>query len=127
MALVRAVPLKNFMVNPLSTTDVSTGYQVGGVPAGQMLYAGLHLTAGFTCSTDRKLSMVVQSATASAFAAPAARATFTLSTKVGAQWSTPAGGFSTEHKWWRASWTMSTAGAPSTGGIWYGLVHMGIK
>ncbi len=64
MALVRAIPLKNFLTNPLSTTDVSTGYQLGGLTTGQQAYGALHLTVPSTDIT-RLLSMVIQSATAS--------------------------------------------------------------
>jgi hypothetical protein len=124
MALVRMTALKNFLDTALSTTDVSTGYNLGALSTQEQVYGALHLTQN-PGTTARVLSMVIQSATASGFGSPAARITFTLSTVAGAQWGTPVGGLSTEHKWWRASWTLSTAA--STAGTWKGLVEMGIK
>jgi hypothetical protein len=125
MALIRALPLKDFRDTALSTTDVSTGYQFGGVPSGQSFYAGMHLTCTSLGTTARVLAMIIQSATASGFGSPATRATFSLTTCEGAEWATPVTALSTEHKWWRANWTMSTAA--STGGTWKGLVYMGIR
>ena len=127
MALVRAVPLSNALASALSTTAVSTGYNVGAAIAGQKVYAALHVmpTAGSgATSTARVLSMVVQSASSSGFGGATARITFTLSTAQGAQWGTPVAP-STDHPWWRTSWTMSTVA--STGGSWKWLVHMGLK
>lgn len=125
MALLRAVPFKDFRTNALSTTDVSTGVQLGGLSTGQKLYAGLHLTSASLGTTARMLALVIQSATASGFGSPTTRITFTRSTALGAEWGTPVGGYSTEHKWYRASWTLSTAA--STGGTWKGLVYVGIR
>jgi len=124
MGLVRASPLKDFRVTALSTTDVSTGYALGGgLTTGEKLYAALHLTA---VSTSRVLVMTIQSATASAFAAPTTRFTFSLTSEVGSTWGTPVANLSTEHKWWRANWTLSTVGL-TTGGTWKGLVWAGMR
>ena len=125
MALIRAVPLKNFLSSSLSVTDVSTAYQVGAATTGQRFYAAMHLTSASLGTTDRMLSMVIQSATASGFGTPVSRATFLLSTSIGSTWATPVASLSTEHSWWRASWTLSTAA--STGGTWKGLVYMGLR
>jgi hypothetical protein len=125
MSLIKAVPLKNFLSNSLSTTAVSTAYEVGAATTGQKAYFGMHLTSASLGTTARVLVMTVQSATASGFGSPTTRATFTLSTQIGGQWGTPVGALSTEHKWWRTSWTLSTAA--STGGTWKGLVYMGIR
>lgn len=124
MALVRMAALKNFSGTALSTTAVSTGYNLGALTTQQSAYAALHLTSGFA-STTRMLVMTIQSATASGFGAPSTRFTFSRSTAEGAEWGTPVTNLSTEHKWWRASWTLSTAG--TTNGTWAGLVEMGIK
>lgn len=124
MALVRLIALKDFTATALSTTAVTTGYQLGALTTQQKVYGALHLTSGYG-TTDRVLAMTIQSATASAFGSPATRITFTRSTAEGAEWGTPVGGLSTEHSWWRASWTMSTTA--STGGTWKGLVGVGIR
>ena len=124
MALVRAVPLVNALASALSTTDVSTGYNFApSTAATQKVYAALHLSSGFN-STARVLSLVIQSASSSGFGGAANRITFTLSTAQGAQWGTP-GTATTDHPWWRASWTMSTTA--STGGTWKFLTHFGLK
>lgn len=123
MALVRVTALKDFRANALSTTDVSTGYLLGGLSTGQKAYAGFNLTQA--ASTARPLALIIQSATASGFGAPATRFTFALSSQIGGEWGVPVGGLSTEHKWWRANWTLSTAA--STAGSVKGLVYMGIR
>lgn len=125
MALVRVSALKDFRSVALSTTDVSTGYNLGGVQSGSKFYAGLHLTSASLGTTGRMLVMTVQSASSSGFGGAATRATFALSTAQGGEWAVPVGGFSTDQVWWRANWTLSTA--VSTGGTWKGLVWMGIK
>lgn len=127
MALVRATALKDFRVTGLSTTDVTTGYQIGALTTGQQLYAGLHLTSASLGTTARMFIMTIQSATASAFGAPSTRATFALSTVQGAEWAPPVGAISTEDTWWRATWTAATSVGGSTGGAWKGLAWMGIK
>ncbi len=128
MALVRMIPLKDFTATALSSGAVTTGYNLGALTTQQKAYAALHLTSGYN-STDRTLNMTIQSATASAFGAPSTRFTFTRTTREGAEWGTPVGGLSTEHKWWRAVWTASTGGSTSTStsGTWKGLVEMGIR
>ena len=126
MALVRVTALKDFRVNPLSTTDVSTGFNIGAPVAGQVLYGGLHVTQALNaCTTARVLAMLVQSASSSGFGGAVTRITFSLSTAIGAEWATPVSALSTDHPWWRASWTLSTVA--STGGVWKGLAWMGLK
>ncbi len=125
MALVQMSALKDFRATALSTTDNGTAFQMGAPTSGQKLYAGLHLTSASLGTTARMLAMLIQSATASGFGSPATRVTFTRSTVLGAEWGTPVGSLSTEHTWWRAQWTLSTAA--STGGTWKGLAWMGFK
>lgn len=126
MALVRISALKDFRSAALSTTDVSTGYDFSTLfSAGQRIYGALHLTSVLGGTTARVLDMRIQSATASGFGAAVDRITFTRSTAIGAQWGTPIAGPSTEHKWWRANWAMTTGA--STAGTWKGLVHVGFK
>lgn len=124
MALIRATALKDFRVNPLTTTDVSTGFQIGAVAPGQKVYAGFHLTQA---STGRPLVMTVQGATSSAFGSPTAVFNFALSSARGSTWGacSTAGVASTELKWWRLSWSLSTAA--STAGSWNGIGYMGIR
>ena len=124
MPLVRASPLKDFRATALSTTDNSTAYALGTpLATGEKLYGALHLTA---VSTARVLVMKIQSATASGFATPTDRITFTLTSEVGSTWGAPLSNVSTNAGWWRASWTLSTVGL-TTGGTWKGLVWTGIR
>lgn len=124
MSLIRITALKDFRGTALSTTDVSTGAQLGGLSTGQLLYAALHLTSAYA-STDRELAVAIQSATSSAFGSPVTRISMVLSTVAGSTWGTPIGNFSTDHSWFRASWTLSTTN--STNGAWKGHVWAGIK
>jgi hypothetical protein len=123
MSLVRVVPLKEFLTSALSTTANGTAFQAGPLSTGQRLYAGLHLTS---VSTGRALAVKVQSATSSSFGSPTDQFTFALSSARGSTWGTPLSNLSTDHAWFRASWTLSTAGG-STAGSWTGLVYMGVK
>ena len=125
MALVRVSALKDFRANALSTTVVSTGYNLGAPTTGQKVYAALHLTSASLGTTSRMLVMTLQSASSSGFSPQTQVASFVLSTAAGAEWASPAGSLSTDRIWWRADWTLSTV--VSTGGTWKGLTYMGIK
>ena len=121
--LVRAIPLKNFLVTAISTTANGTAFDLGQVSSSQSLYGALHLMTA--ASTARALSMTIQSATSSGFTTPTTRITFTLSSARGSTWALPVSGLSTDPKFWRAAWTLSTA--ISTEGAPTGLVWMGIE
>lgn len=124
MALVRAVPLKNFLDTALSTTAAGTAYSTVFPTAGQLVYAALHLTS---VSTGRTLVMTIQSASSSGFTGATTEITFSLTSVRGAtmQNATP----STAREWRRANWTLSTGttAAGSTAGTWAGLVWGGIR
>lgn len=125
MALVRITALKDFRNTALSTTDVSTGFNLGTTSAvNNKIYAGLHLTSASLGTTARVLAMTLQSASSSGFGAQTAVASFALSTVQGAEWAVPVV-LSTDRPWYRASWVMSTTA--STGGTWKGLTWVGIK
>lgn len=121
MALVRVIPLKDASVTALSSGDVSTGYDISSLftsGATQKLFAGLHLT--MICSTalgPDSFQAFIQSASSSGFATLTTEFVFTAMTSRGAQWGTSpnvAQVGSTDRKWWRARWTLSTASnAPS--------------
>jgi len=125
MALVRITALKDFRTAALSTTDVTTGFNIGVPVSGQSLYAGMHLTSASLGTTSRVLAMSIQSASSSGFGAAVTRVNFSLSTMSGAEWATPVSSLSTDHPWWRASWALSTVA--STGGTWKGLVWVGFR
>lgn len=115
MALIRAIPLKNF-TSALSTAGAGTAFQVGALTSGQYLYGGLHLT----CGPAGSLGMTIQSATASGFGTATTHIAFLLSSGRGSTWGTPVTNLSTENSWFRAKWTATTE--PFTG-----LVYMGIR
>ena len=120
MALVRAIPLKDFLATALSTTGVSTAYSTTFPVVGQKVYAALHLTS---VSTGRAFVGLIQSASSSGFTGATNEITFALTSEVGSTWKTATP--STDRQWRRASWTLSTAA--STGGSWNGLMWAGIK
>lgn len=124
MALVRVTSLKDFQATALSTTDVTTAYQLGALTTGQKIYGVLHLTSGYS-STARVAVFTIQTATASAFGSPTTQISFSRSTAQGAEWGTPIGSISTEHTWFRGRWVMTTTA--STAGTWKGVLETGVR
>lgn len=123
MALVRAVALKDFTVNALSTTANAGSSAYSTVPpnSGETLYAGLHITSP---STGRAFVGTVQSASSSGFGTKTTEITFALSSARGSTWQTLAAP-STDRSWRRFTWTLSTAA--STAGSWNGLAWIGFR
>lgn len=123
MALVRAIPLKDFTAtsNPLSTSGVGSVYSTQLPLAGQRAIGVLHLTG---VSTGRTFAGTIQSASSSGFGTPTTEFVFALSSEVGSTWQTLASP-STDRAWRRAKWTLSTAA--STGGTWNGLFWVGFS
>lgn len=119
MALIRAVPLKNFLDTALSTTASGSAYSTVPPNTGQKLYAAMHLTG---ISTGRTLAMTVQSASSSGFGSLTTEISFALTSERGSTWKTLASP-STDRAWRRARWVLSTAA--STAGTWNGLVWIG--
>ncbi len=87
-----------------TVTGNGTAFQLGAVSAIQKLYGALHIltVSGGTPS----LTIKIQSAPTSGFAAPTDRISFTAATVRGFQWATPLPGSITD-TWWRATWTIS--------------------
>ena len=123
MALVRVVPLKDFLDTALSTGAAGTAYSTVFPQTGERLYSALHLTG---VSTDRPFVMTVQAASSSGFAPLTTEITFTLTTVRGSTWQTLAAP-STDRPWRRANWALSTAVSTGTGGTWTGLVWIGLR
>jgi len=121
MAIVRVAALKDFRTNALSTSYVSTGYNLGPLTAAQRLVGFFHLTCS---STGRTLVATIQDSSSSGFTTLSTAFTFGLSSEIGSTWPAPVA-MSTDRQWFRATWTMSTAA--STGGSWKGLMGMGIQ
>lgn len=76
----------------------------GGVPAGQYLYAGLHVFSVDGTSSPT-ITVIVESDTTAAFSAPATRATFAAAAAPGAQLLRVAGPFTDTH--YRVRWTVT--------------------
>lgn len=107
MALARVIPLKDASQSAVSSGANGTAYDLSSVmTAGQSLYAGLHVT---TQSTD-SLQAMVQSASSSGFATATTEFIFGARTSRGAEWATSGGVLigSTDRKFWRLRWTLST-------------------
>lgn len=107
MALCRVIPLKDASQSALSSGGVGTAYDISTLfSAGRRLYAGLHVT---TQSTDA-LQAMIQSASSSGFGSATTEVIFGSRTCRGAEWATSAGAVitSTDRKFFRLRWTLST-------------------
>jgi len=103
----------------LSASGNSTARQLGAVSSSQKMFAALHvLSAGGTSPT---LDVVVQSDSASGFASPSNRFTFSQKTIVSSEWATPVAGSITDD-WWRINYTIGGT-SPSIAFV----VSVGIK
>jgi hypothetical protein len=121
MALVRTVPLKDFLASALSTTAVGTPHSTIAPTSTQSVYGLLHLTG---VSTGRTFVGTIQAASSSGFGAVTTEFTFgTLSSAIGGVMTAATG--STDRPWRRATWTLSTAS--STAGSWTGFFGVGIR
>lgn len=86
-------------------------FQVGAVPAGQKMFAALHVLQG-VAGTTPTLDVKLQSAALVGFGSPTDRITFAQKTAPGAQWGTPVAGSITD-QFWRVVWTVGGSGGPS--------------
>ena len=120
MALVRAIPIADFLDTALSTSQ-ALGYSTAPPATGQKLYAALTLTA---ISTGRSFVASVQSASSSGFGTLTSEIQFALTSEVGTTWKTLAAP-STDQPWRRLNVSLSTAS--STDGTWNGLAWVGFK
>ena len=111
MPIIRSVPLKDATATALTSCGVGTAYDVGGVYAGQKLYAGLHVLS----SSTGALVVRLQGSSSSGFGAGkfTSHVAFTSQTSVGGQWATPltTGSVTSTHRqFWRTEWGMTTSG-----------------
>jgi hypothetical protein len=106
--LVRGTLMKNATV---TTTGNGTVFQLGAVPAGQKMYAALHVLQG-VAGTSPTLDLKLQSAALVGFGSPTDRITFTQKTSSGALWGTPVAGSITD-QFWRFTWTIGGTAGPS--------------
>ncbi len=114
---------RGVIAHPPGTARTSTGdgtaVQLGAVPAGQRLYAALHVLSA--AGTTPSLTVTVQSDDASGMASPTTQLTFAAATGRGGQILRTTGGAITD-TYYRASWTIS-----GTSPSFLFLVSFGIK
>lgn len=111
MAIIRSVPLKDATETALTSCGVGTAYDVGGVYAGQKLYAGLHVLS----SSTGGLLVRIQGSSSSGFGAGkfTSHVAFVQNSCRHGQWATPLSTStitSTYRQFWRAEWGMTTSG-----------------
>jgi hypothetical protein len=87
-----------------TATGVGTGVQLPAVPAGQRVYASLHVLS--VSGTTPSITARVESATTNAFSSPTTRATFTAANARGGEIIRTTPGAITD-TWWRLAWTIS--------------------
>jgi hypothetical protein len=111
MAIVRAIPLKDATGTALTSCGTGTAFDLGGLAAGESLYAGLHILS----SSTGALAVRLQGSSSSDFGVGkfTSHVTFTSQSCRGGQWATPlttGNVTSTFQQFWRAEWGMTTSG-----------------
>jgi hypothetical protein len=111
MAIVRAIALKDATATALTSCGVGTAFDLGAMYAGTTLYSGLHLLS----SSTGDITFRVQGSSSSGFGVGkfTSHVSFSAQSSIGAQWATPLSTgtvTSTEQKFWRAEWTLTTSG-----------------
>lgn len=90
-----------------TTTSSGTARQLGGVLAGEKMYAALHVIAA--SGSTPTLDVAIESDTVG-FGSPTVRINFAQATAIGGQWASVAGAITDDY--WRATWTIG-GGTPS--------------
>ena len=109
MAILRVIPLKDATGTALTSCANGTIYDVGGWEPTKKQYAALHITS----SSTGGLKVRIQTSSSSAGGGMADRFAFTCSAARAAEWLTPltcADSTSTDRKFARAVWEMTTSG-----------------
>jgi hypothetical protein len=91
--------------NTATSTDSSTGSQLGAVTAAQNLYAMLHVTAA--SGTTPTLDVIVESDDNGSFTSATTRGTFTQATTTTSEFLTVAGAITDDY--WRITYTIAGA------------------
>lgn len=110
--ILRAIPLKDATVNAVTSCGQGTVYDIGGIEAGRKVYAGLHILA----SSTGGLKVRVLSNSSSGFSGGnpgTVRFNFTCSAQRTAEMLTPLSTgtiTSTDQKFWRTIWELTTCG-----------------
>lgn len=93
-----------------TATGTGTAQQIGAVPAGQRMYASLHVLS--VAGTLPILTARVESDDNGGFTSATTRATFTAASGRTAQTVSTSGAAITDD-WWRVAWTISGTSSPS--------------
>lgn len=94
---------------PRGAAGSGAAVQLGAVPAGRALVAGVHLLS--TADPAASLTVRIESSATADFAAPTTRATFTAAQAVSGQSAVLAG--PVMDGYWRAAWSVAGGAAPS--------------
>ena len=112
MSILRAVPLKDATVTAVTSCGEGTVYDVGGLPPGYRAYAVLHVLSSSTGGL--KVRVLCNSSSGYTGGNPGTvQFNFTCSAQRTAEWLTPltTGTITTtERRYWRTIWEMTTSG-----------------
>ena len=114
MAILRAIPLKDATSSALTSCGQGTVFDIGGLPVGvsQKVYAGLHVLSSSTGGI--KVRILSNSSSGYSGGNPGTvQFNFTCSAQRTAEWLTPltTGTItSTDRRYWRSIWEMTTSG-----------------
>lgn len=98
-------------VGEKTSTDDSTGYQLGALSSGQKIIASIHVISA--SGTSPTLDVKVQSDDNSDFTSASDRITFTQMVTTGGQISTYAYDVSNTDDYWRFTWTIGGSDTPT--------------
>lgn len=107
--IVRAVPLKDATQTAVTSCGQGTIYDIGAPSCSRKAYAGLHILS----SSTGQLKVRIQNSSSSAGGGMTDVFAFTCSAARTAEWLTPLTTStltSTDRKFWRAIWEMTTSG-----------------
>lgn len=110
--ILRATALKDATQTALSSCGQGTVFDLGGIQAGRKVYAALHVLS----SSTGGIKMRVLSNSSSGYSGGnpgTVRFNFTCSAQRTAEWLTPLSTgsvTSTDHRYWRVIWEMTTSG-----------------
>lgn len=110
--ILRVTPLKDATGTAMTSCGQGTIYDVGAIEPGKKLYAGLHILSSSTGAI--KVRILTNSSSGYTGGNPGTvRFNFTCSEQRAAEWLTPlttGTTTSTNQRFWRAIWEMTTSG-----------------
>lgn len=114
MPIVRVAPLLDARSTGNARTSCGEGtiYDLGGLPVGQKMYSSLHILSSSTTGVGGELLVRIQGSSSSAGGGMTDYVSFTSRTCRSGEWGNPltTGTLTTERKFWRATWELTTCG-----------------